>query len=87
MKKILYITLFTILGILVQFLAHSGIEIVYISLLVTKFEVFGLGLTFATWFTIHNIFTVVMFVLGAGAGLWQGTYWWKRLYGSQINIQ
>lgn len=84
MKKILYIFTFTVLGILVQFLIHSIVEIIYISLLVTKFEIFGLGLTFAAWFTIHNIFTVVLFVLGAGLGYRQGTYWWKRLYGKSM---
>lgn len=84
MKKILYIALFTILGIFVQFLIHSVIEIIYISLLITKFEIFGLGLTLAAWFTIHNIFTVVLLILGAGLGFWQGTIWWKRLYSKSM---
>jgi len=50
-KKILYIFLFILFGLLAQFLLHAVIEIAYIKLLLTNYEVFGFGLLFSTWFT------------------------------------
>lgn len=79
-KKILYIALFTLLGVLVQFFIHAVVEIVYIKLLLSHYEPFGLGFEFATWFTIHTIYTGVLLLLGIGVGFWQGLYWWPRLY-------
>jgi len=80
LKKIVYITLFTIFGITLQFLAHALVEIVYIKLLLTQYDIFGLDLPFSTWFTIHTVFTVIFFIVGVVAGFSQGKYWWKRLY-------
>lgn len=80
-KKVLYITLFTFLGFLVQLLVHAVIEMVYIKLLLTRYDTFGLGLPFSTWFLVHNVFTLVLLALGVVVGFWQGIYWWKRLYG------
>lgn len=85
MKKIVYISSFTLLGVLLQFLVHAVVEIFYINLLLTNFEVFGLGLSFATWFTIHNIFAVILLFLGILLGLKQGLYWWRRIYEDKNN--
>ena len=79
-KKIVYIILFALLGILAQFLVHSIIEIVYIKLLLTNYGVFGLGFEFATWFTIHAVFAVFLLVFGIIVGFLQGVYWWKKIY-------
>ena len=79
-KKIFYVFSFTILGILTQFFLHAIIEILYIKLLLTNYGVFGLGFEFATWFTIHAVFAVILFVVGIAVGFWQGMYWWKRIY-------
>ena len=79
-KKIFYIFSFAVLGILTQFFLHAVIEIFYIKLLLTNYGVFGLGLEFATWFTIHSIFTVILLVVGVSIGYLQGTYWWKQIY-------
>ncbi len=78
--KILYITSFTFLGILVQFLMHAIIEIVYIDLLLKNYHLFGLGLKFKTWFTIHDIFGILLLILGIMLGVQQGFYWWKKIY-------
>ena len=79
-KKIIYVTLFTLLGVLVQFLIQSAVEIQYINLLLTKYEIFGFGLPFSTWFVIHEIFASILLAVGFLVGLSQGLYWWKRLY-------
>lgn len=81
MKRVFYISLFVLLGILVQFLVHAVVEIFYTNLLLTNYDVFGLGLPFSAWFTIHTIFSAILFIAGVAIGYWQGVYWWKRMYG------
>lgn len=83
MKKILYISLFIILGILVSFLTHAIIEIVGINMLVYDFSKYGLGLTWQDWIRIHNILAVFLFLSGVVFGGWQGFVWWKRIYGKK----
>lgn len=80
MKKIIYISLFTVLGILAQFLVHAILEVWYIDLLISDFDTYGLGFTWQNWFLIHKVFTVILFVGGASLGFWQGHYWWKQIY-------
>ena len=79
-KKNIYIALFVLLGILVQFFIHSVVEILYINLLINNFAIFGLGFPWSAWFVIHIIWGIVLLVLGVVLGFWQGVYWWKRIY-------
>ncbi|MCH7529709.1 hypothetical protein IIB50_01170 [Patescibacteria group bacterium] len=85
-KKWFYISAFIFLGILVQFLVHAVIEIIYTALLIKKYEIFGFGLSFDIWFDIHAIFSVALFTVGIIIGFRQGVYWWKRIYGHSIQI-
>lgn len=80
MKKTVYIIAFTFLGILLQLLVHALIEMWYIHGLLRNFKTYSLGFTWAQWFQIHMIYSVILFVLGAIFGLWQGFYWWKKIY-------
>ena len=86
MKKRIYITLFTFLGILLQFVAHSGIEILYIHLLRSDFEMWSLGLGWDDWWRVHAIMTVVFLLLGIVTGLWAGKYFWKKIYGTNNKL-
>ena len=79
-KKIAYITCFIILGILVSFLVHAGIEIPVINLLIRDFDTYSLGLTWWQWQMIHDVGTVVVLILGIIIGYWQGVYWWNIMY-------
>lgn len=79
-KKIVYISAFTFLGILLQFLAHALLEIWYIGLLLKDFRTYGLGLSWSAWFLIHTIYTLVLIILGAWLGYRLGKYWWNRIY-------
>jgi len=83
MKKHLYITAFTFLGILLQLFIHGILEIWYIGLLLKNFETYGLGLSWARWFLIHHIATIVLLIAGIIFGFWQGNYWWRRIYESK----
>jgi len=80
MKKTLYILLFTIFGILFQFLAHAVIETLYIKALMSNFSLFGLGLSWDIWFAIHYVGTIIFFVGGFIFGVWGGFFFWKKIY-------
>lgn len=80
MKKTIYIAAFTILGILVQFLVHVVIEVWYIKMLITNFNKYNFGLSWQQWFTVHHVGTVILLILGAALGYWQGKFWWKKIY-------
>lgn len=80
MKRAVYILLFVVLGVIVSFLAHAAIELSLVKLLVSDFETYSLGLSWSTWFVLHYIMAGVLFLIGAGVGLWQGIYWWGVLY-------
>lgn len=79
----MYISSFTALGVLLQFIVHALIEIWYIGLLLRDFSTFGLGFSWNAWFRIHEIGTIVLFILGVAFGYRQGKYWWPRIYSSE----
>lgn len=80
MEKAIYLSAFTILGILLQWLAHAVIEIWYIGLLVANSDKYDLGLSWSAWLLIHHIGTAVLFVGGTLFGFRQGQYWWRKVY-------
>ncbi len=87
MKRLLYISLFTILGFILQFLLHAIVEQWYIGLLIGNFDVYGFGLSWDAWFNIHTAFGLVLAIVGLVLGLMGGIYWWGRLYDSSGNLK
>jgi len=79
-KKTIYIALFVLLGVILQGLVHVGLEVWWIDLLVGNFDKYNLGLSWAQWFSLHSILTIILFVMGIIFGLWQGVFWWKIIY-------
>lgn len=80
MKRIIYIALFTFLGIILQFMAHALIEIWYIGLLLADFPKYGFGLSWQAWFNIHAVSTVLFLLVGTWIGRKEGIYWWRKIY-------
>ncbi len=80
MKKIIYLILFTFLGFLLQLLIHSLLEVFYIGKLVTDFQKYSLGQTWAWWYSFHIYATVVLSLVGLIFGWWQGRFWWRKVY-------
>ena len=70
MKRVFYIFSFTLLGVLVQFMAHALLEIWYLNR----------HTPFDGWYMFHSIASVVLFVLGAGLGFWAGVHFWRVIY-------
>ena len=87
MKKKFYIFSFTVLGILLQLLIHALLEQWYIGLLIGDFTKYSFGFSWAQWFLIHHVFTVILFIIGALFGLWQGKVWWKIIYEKNKTIK
>lgn len=79
-KKIIYILCFIVLGVLVSFLVHAAIEIPIINFLVSDFDRYSLGLSWAQWQMVHDVGTVVLLILGIIVGYIQGKYWWQVIY-------
>lgn len=79
-KRRIYIGLFTVLGILLGFLLHGGLEIWYTNLLITDFDRHSLGHSWETWFAIHKYGAIGLFVLSAIWGYFQGRFWWRVVY-------
>ena len=80
MKKVIYVILFVVLGIIVSFFVHALIEIPVIVLLVSDFEKWGLGLSWGAWETIHDVGAIILLILGIVYGFRQGKHWWKVIY-------
>lgn len=83
-RKIIYVVLFTILGVLVSSVLHAVIEIWYVGLLIYNFKKFSMGLSWMHLYLLHNLFTAVFFAAGAAAGFIQGLFWWKVIYEKKI---
>ncbi len=72
MKRKVYIGLFIVFGLLGAFLLHIFLEIAVIDLLVKDFGRFGLGLSWPTWFLIHNVGTILLEIIGLTGGIYFG---------------
>lgn len=80
-KKHIYIFLFIILGLQLQYLTHVALEVWYLGLLIQDFPKYSLGLSWSEWFRLHQIFTWILIVSGLTIGAIEGNHWWHRIYG------
>jgi hypothetical protein len=83
MKRIVYYLCFACLGGLLGFILHALLELWYSKLLIRDFGRFGLGLSWADWFLVHNIVAIVLTLLGLWFGYRSGRKWWQILYVEQ----
>lgn len=87
MKKYIYIFCFVVLGIILQQILHTVIEMGYISLLLRDFDKYGFGWSWDTWFMIHHVYTLILFIIGILWGYWMGKYFWPKLYDEQGRVR
>ena len=80
MKRKIYITAFTFLGILVGIIAHVLVAAWYAELLFQNFERWSFGIPWSAWPAIHNISFAIVLFAGAFAGFMQGKHWWRQIY-------
>lgn len=79
-KRIVYILLFVVLGIIISFIIHALIELPILRLLTKDFDKYGFGLTWAQWYSIHYLGSIILLLLGIVTGYLQGKYWWRIIY-------
>lgn len=80
LKKIIYVALFTALGIFVSFILHALAEIWYIGLLALNFKKYSMGLSWADLYLAHYAFSFLFLLFGFLAGFFQGLFWWQVLH-------
>ena len=80
MKRIIYITLFSILGLLAATLVHAGIEIPTLYLITGDLERYGDSWVWRNWQLLHGYAGAALWLAGAGIGLWLGVRFWQILY-------
>lgn len=79
-KQYFYITMTTLGGALLGFLLHALLELWYIPKLVNEYQTFGAGLSWQTWFRIHELLVVCLTLAGGLGGIYKGRQWWKYIY-------
>ena len=72
------------MGILLQLLIHGLFENWYIGLLVRDFQAYSFGFSWESWFRIHYLGGVILFIAGALFGFSQGKFWWRKIYEENI---
>lgn len=76
LKRIIYLIAFTILGILLSFIAHGLIEINYIN----KAQAQGKTVIFYGGCTLKPELQIGLFLAGAIGGFLLGLFWWQKVY-------
>ena len=80
MKKTIYISAFTTLGILLGVLVHALIEMFYIKLLLANFTTFSFGLDVNSLQQFGAFFAVIIIAVCGFWGYSAGKYWWRQIY-------
>lgn len=81
MIKFLYIFLTTILGLILSFIVHAAIELLYLwwagaaDKEVIWTEIFGKSCALPLWLIY------LLPIAGIIFGIWLGFIWWKKIYG------
>lgn len=80
MKRLIYLLLSILLWILISFLIHATIEIPAIYFLTKDFNKYGLGLSWNSWYQIHQVGTAILLIFGVIFGYFIGKRWWRFIY-------
>ncbi|MEK7576693.1 MAG: hypothetical protein AAB482_03275 [Patescibacteria group bacterium] len=79
-KRRFYLFCTIILGVLLLSIVHAIVEMWYINLLVSDFDMYGFRLSWSQWFLVHNVLSVALWIFGAWFGYWLGIRWWQIVY-------
>lgn len=80
MKKYLYYFLLVILGLLLSFLAHAGLEILALKMITSDLSKFGESYIWQNWELIHRIASIILTILGISIALVLAPRFWQILY-------
>ncbi len=79
MKRLLYITLFAVLGVLTATLVHAGVEIALLTVLENQLLT-GTSYLADHWWFIHGWGSKLLWLVGAVTGFLLGKKFWQILY-------
>jgi hypothetical protein len=83
MKKYVYLTLMSFLGILLATLVHAAVEFPILKFLIADPVAFGAHPIFRHWEEIHRYGGLTLSLIGITVGWWLGRYFWQVLYVEQ----
>ena len=80
-KKVIYIIATTFLGILLSFIVHGLIEMLYIKILIDR----GSLINWTSYFGVKSCalpiyLQIGLLLAGVIGGLYLGIYWWRKVY-------
>lgn len=76
LKRVIYISAWTILGVLLSFIAHGIIEMNYIKGALARGEI----VPFYGSCTLKPEMQIGLFLTGAIGGFLLGLFWWQKVY-------
>jgi hypothetical protein len=80
MKKIIYVTLFTFLGLLLATLIHVAIEYPLLTIITNNFEYWQNTFLWQHWPTLHRFAGGAIWIGGAVFGYLMGQRYWRIIY-------
>ena len=83
MKRYFYIVAFMLLGYLISFLVHAGIEILILSVIMGNYEVYGDSFFWWNWTLFHRVGGILLSLGGLSLGWFLGRKFWQILYVEQ----
>ncbi len=86
-KRVIYITAFTILGLMLGFVAHLLVELAVFTAIDRNWHYITLGLTRSDWIDVRYIAFGLWLAFGLIFGFRQGIYWWDYLYGHDVVVE
>ena len=75
-KKIAYLTLATFLGLLLSFIAHAAIELIYLRWAENQ----NISVPFYGGCSLTPQTQITITVIGIIGGFFVGNFWWKKIY-------
>ena len=83
LKKAIYLLSATILGVLLSFLVHAGIEMIYLNWALKAYDT-GYVVTFYGGCALPPILQAVLLVAGVVGGFLLGRWWWQKVYVERV---
>jgi hypothetical protein len=80
MKKIIYVTLFSFLGLLLAALLHGMIEAPILLLITSDLDTWGDSFVWQNWAVLHRYVGGAIWVGGFIGGIYFGLKYWRIIY-------
>jgi hypothetical protein len=79
-KKVIYVTLFAFLGLLIATIVHAVIEAPVLWLITGNLDKWGEGFIWQNWAVLHRYVGGLVWILGLIGGIYGGIKYWRIIY-------